>query len=58
MKLASLARDIPTLMLERNKKTPSVLRNLIPILPLIFVGIAGVLIITILIGRNKSKNNY
>ena len=58
LKLATLARDIPTLMLERNKKAPSVLRDFIPILPLIFVGIAGVLIITILIGRNKNKNNY
>ena len=57
-KLATLARDIPTLMLERNKKAPSVLRDFIPILPLIFVGIAGVLIITIMIGRNKKKNNY
>ncbi len=58
VKLANLARDIPTLMLERNKKTPSVLRDLIPILPMIFVGIAGVLIITLVLGRNRKKNKY
>ena len=49
---------IHTLMLERDKKAPSVLRDFIPILPMIFVGMAGVLIITIMLGRNKKKNKY
>ncbi len=57
MKLASLARDIPTLMLEKNKKAPSVFRDFISILPLIFIGMAGVLIITLLLARNKKKND-
>lgn len=54
VKLAQLARDIPTLMLERNKKSPSVLRGFIPILPLIFIGIALVTIITVWLGKRKT----
>lgn len=50
-----LVRDIPLLMLERDKKSPSVLRDFIPILPLIFIAIAIVIIITLLLNRNKNK---
>lgn len=50
-----LVRDIPLLMLERDKKSPSVLRDFIPILPIIFIAIAIVIIITLLLNRNKNK---
>jgi len=52
-KLAQLAGDIPTLMLERDRKSPSIFREFIPILPLIFVGIGMVLIITLMLNRNR-----
>ncbi len=54
VKLAQLARDIPTLMLEKDKKSPSVLRGFIPLLPIIFIGIAIVIVITVIIGKRKS----
>jgi protein SCO1/2 len=54
-KQAVLVRDIPLLMLEKDKKAPSALRDFIPILPLIFIAIGIVLIITILLNRNKNK---
>lgn len=41
--LAQLAHDIPTLMLERDKKAPSVFRDFIPILPVIFIAIGIVI---------------
>lgn len=52
-KLAQLAGDIPTLMLERDRKSPSIFREFIPILPLIFIGIGMVLIITLMLNRNR-----
>ena len=55
VKQAKLVRDIPLLMLERDKNAPSVLRDFIPILPLIFIAIGIVLVITILLNRNKNK---
>ncbi|MGG9962151.1 SCO family protein [Ferruginibacter sp. SUN106] len=55
VKLAKLAGDIPLLMLERDKTSPSVLRDFIPILPMIFVAIGIVILITILLNRNKNK---
>ncbi len=57
-RLADLAHDIPTLMLERDKKSPSILRDFIPYLPVIFLGIALVLVITILLGKNKKTEKY
>jgi protein SCO1/2 len=54
-KLAQLAMDIPTLMLEKDKKSPSILRKFIPILPIIFFGIAGVIIITSLLNKRRLK---
>lgn len=57
--LAQLARDIPTLMLERDKKAPSIFRDFIPILPVIFVGIGIVIIGVALLGRSrKLKPKY
>jgi protein SCO1/2 len=50
-----LVRDIPLLMLERDKTAPSVLRDFIPILPLIFIAIGIVIIITLLLNRAKNK---
>jgi len=55
LKQARLVRDIPLLMLERDKTAPSVLRDFIPILPLIFIAIGIVLIITLLLNRNRNK---
>jgi protein SCO1 len=55
VKQAKLVRDIPLLMLERDKTAPSVLRDFIPILPIIFIAIAIVFIITILLNRNRNK---
>ena len=54
-KLAQLAMDIPTLMLEKDKKSPSILRKFIPILPIIFFGIAGVIIVTSLLSKRRLK---
>ncbi|MDB5202308.1 MAG: hypothetical protein JWQ27_1717 [Ferruginibacter sp.] len=53
-KQEQLVRDIPTLMLERDRKTPSILRSFIPILPIIFIGIGFVIIMTAVIKRNKN----
>jgi protein SCO1/2 len=55
VQLAQLARDIPTLMLERDKKSPSILREFIPLLPIIFIGIGIVIFITALLNRNRKK---
>jgi protein SCO1/2 len=56
LQLAQLAKDIPTLMLERDRKSPSIFREFIPILPLIFMGIGMVIIITLMLGRGRNKN--
>lgn len=52
--MTKLVRDIPLLMLERDKTSPSVFRRFIPILPIIFTGIA-IVIIVILIMNNRRK---
>lgn len=54
VKQAELARTIPLLMLEKDKKAPSVLRDFIPKLPVIFIGIGIVIVGTVLISK-KSK---
>jgi protein SCO1/2 len=56
VKLALLARDIPTLMLEKDRKSPSVLRGFIPRLPIIFIGIGIVFIVIHLLNKGRSKN--
>lgn len=52
---AELVRDIPLLMLERDKKAPSVLRDFIPILPLIFAAIGIVFVVIFIFNRQKNK---
>jgi protein SCO1/2 len=52
--MTRLVRDIPLLMLEKDKKAPSVLRSFIPILPIIFVAI-GIVFIVIFIMNNRRK---
>ena len=56
VKQAQLAHDIPLLMLERDKKAPSIFREFIPILPIIFIGIGFVVVVTVLLGRKKKTN--
>ena len=53
VKLAQLAKDIPTIMLERDKKSPSLFREFIPILPVIFVGIGLIILLMAILNRNK-----
>ena len=55
LKQAELVRDIPLLMLERDKKAPSVFREFIPILPMIFIAIGIVFVIVIIFNRQKNK---
>jgi protein SCO1/2 len=54
-KQAQLVRDIPLLMLEKDKKSPSVFREFIPILPIIFIAIGIVFIAVFIFNRQKSK---
>lgn len=53
--LAHLAKDISTVMLERNKKAPSIFRDFIPILPVIFIGIAILMITMALLNKNRKR---
>ncbi len=53
IKLAKLAKDIPTIMLERDKKAPSVFKDFIPILPVIFVGIGLIILVMGILNRSK-----
>jgi protein SCO1/2 len=55
--LAQLAKDIPTLMLERDKKSPSIFREYIPILWVIFTAIGITLLTVFLLFRNKKKED-
>ncbi len=57
LKQEQLVRDIPTLMLERDKKSPSLLRGFIPYLPVIFIGIGIVIIVMNVLNRNRKKLN-
>jgi len=55
VKQAQLVRDIPLLMLEKDRKKPSVFREFIPILPIIFIAIAIVFIVVLIFNRQKNK---
>jgi protein SCO1 len=55
VKQAQLVSDIPLLMLERDKTSPSVLRDFIPILPIIFIAIGFVLVIIIVLNNKRNK---
>ena len=54
--MSKLARDIPLLMLEKDRSKPSFFRTFIPILPVIFIAIAIVFVVIILLNKNKNKN--
>jgi protein SCO1 len=57
LKQAQLAKDIPTLMLEKDRNRPSILRGFIPYLPVIFIGIGlTIFLVTLLNRRNKIKS--
>jgi protein SCO1/2 len=53
--LAQLVRDIPTLMLERDRSRPSIFREFIPLLPIIFGAIAIVILITTWMQKKREK---
>lgn len=55
VKQAELVQAIPLLMLEKDRKKPSVLREFIPILPIIFICIGVVFVAVIIFNRKKNK---
>ena len=55
VKQARLVQDIPLLMLEKDRNKPSVFREFIPILPLIFIAIGVVFVAVLIFNRQKSK---
>lgn len=55
VKQAQLVRDIPLLMLEKDKTKPSVFREFIPILPVIFIAMGIILIVIVFITRQKNR---
>ena len=55
VKQAELVRDIPLLMLEKDRKKPSVFRDFIPILPIIFIAIGIIFVVVIFFNRQKNK---
>ena len=55
VKQEKLVRDIPLLMLERDKKAPSLFRDFIPLLPVIFVGFGIIFIMAIVFTRKKNR---
>lgn len=55
LKLAQLAKDIPTVLIERNKKAPSIFRDFIPILPVIFVAIGILMLAMGLLNKNRKQ---
>ncbi len=57
VKQAQLAMDIPTLMLEKDKKSPSIFREFIPYLPVIFVGIGLTILLVTVLQKIKNKTN-
>ena len=56
VKQAKLVRDIPLLMLEKDRKAPSVFRDFIPILPTIFVAIGIIIIMAVIFSRKKKRD--
>ena len=55
VKQARLVQDIPLLMLEKDRYKPSVFREFIPILPLIFFAIGVVFVIVLIFNHKKNK---
>ena len=56
VKQAELVKAIPTLMLERQRSSPSFFRRYIPYLPAIFLGIGMIILVVTLLNRNKREN--
>ena len=56
VKQEQLVQDIPTLMLERDKKSPSILREFIPYLPVIFIGVGMVILLMTILQRIKKRD--
>ena len=54
-KLTQLVKDIPTLRLEKNRNKPSVFREFIPILPIIFGAIAVVILVVTWMQKKREK---
>jgi protein SCO1 len=54
-KQAKLARTIPLLLLERDKKAPSFFRKFIPILPVIFIAIGIIIFGVAILSRKKRR---
>ena len=57
IKQTQLVRDIPLLMLEKDKKSPSIFREFIPIVPLIFTAIGIVFIVILMFNRQKIRQD-
>jgi len=55
VKQAQLVRDIPLLMLEKDKRSPSVFRDFIPILPVIFIAIGIIFFGIFMVNRYRIK---
>ncbi|MEO7308571.1 MAG: SCO family protein [Ferruginibacter sp.] len=55
IKQDQLVRDIPLLMLEKDRKKPSVFSEFIPILPMIFIAIGIVFVVILIFNRQKNK---
>lgn len=55
VKQNKLVQDIPILMLEKDRKKPSVFREFIPILPIIFIAIGIVFVVVIIFNKQKNK---
>lgn len=56
VKQQQLVEDIPTLMLERDKKSPSIFREFIPYLPVIFIGIGMVIFLMAILEKIKKRD--
>lgn len=55
IKQAKLVQDIPLIMLEKDRKKPSVFREFIPILPIIFIAIGIVFVAVIIFNKQKAN---
>lgn len=55
VRMARLASDIPTIMLEKDRTRPSIFRSFIPILPVIFIAIGITVLVVVLLQRKKEK---
>jgi protein SCO1 len=53
--MSKLARDISLLSLEKDKTKPSIFRSFIPILPVIFIAIGIVFLVTLILNKKKNQ---